>query len=241
MHCKSWRWFCKTLDTINNECTSCNDGYKFENGKCILNHHFKAIFKTRTKNEDVKLIGKYYYIVEEMTVDGKILDKTVKSFTFENKGEHIVYYKVKIPENTSLIGMFEGLKKMTSIAFSELFDFSLVKNLNRMFYNCQNLKNIDLSSINSENLEMMEYMFYQNLELGSVDLSEINATKVKDVSNMFENCISLKNIDVSNFNLTNMDTNEMFKGVPDSGTIIVNENLKAEISSLLPNWNVISK
>ena len=233
--------FCKTADAINNECVSCNDGYNLENGKCILNYHFKAIFKTRTKNEDVKLIGKYYYIVEEMIVDGKKLDKNVKSFTFENKGDHIVYYKIKLPKNGSLLGMFEGLKKMTSISFSELFDFSYVTNMNRMFYDCQNLKNIDLSGINSQNLENMEYMFYQNLELNSIDLSELESSKVSDASNMFENCISLKSIDISNFNSINIEINEMFKGIPDSGTITVNENLKSEISSLLPDWNVITK
>ena len=233
--------FCKTTDATDSECTSCNEGYNLENGKCVLNYHFRAIFKTRTKNENIKIIGKYYYIVEEMIVDGKKLEKNVKSFPFENKGEHIVYYKVKLPKDGSIIGMFEGLKQMTSISFSELFDLSSVTNMNRMFYNCQNLKNIDLSKINSENLEKVEYMFYQNLELDSIDLSEIESSKVTDASNMFENCISLKSIDISNFNSTNMEINEMFKGIPDSGTITVNENLKSEISSLLPNWNVITK
>ena len=233
--------FCKTADAAESKCTSCNEGYNLENGKCILNYHFRAIFKTRTKNENVKIIGKYYYIVEEMIVDGKKLEKNTKSFPFENKGEHIVYYKVKLPKDGSIIGMFEGLKQMTSISFSELFNLSSVTNINRMFYNCQNLKNIDLSKINSENLEKMEYMFYQNLELDSINLSEIKSSKVTDASNMFENCISLKSIDISNFNSTNIEINEMFKGIPDSGTITVNENLKSEISSLLPNWNVITK
>lgn len=227
---------CKS--TNNNECSSCNDGYLLQNGKCVLNYHFKAVFKTRINNENIKLIDKFYYAIDEMTVDGIKLDKKVKTFTFEKKGEHIVYYKLKTLESDSLIGMFEGLNKMTSISFSELFDFSGIKNINRMFYNCQSLKNIDLSNINLLNIENMNYMFYQCLELNSVNLSEIDSSNVNDVSNMFENCIAINTIDISNFNNTDIKINDMFKGVPESGKIIINENLKDKINSLLPNWEI---
>ena len=58
---------------------------------------------------------------------------------------------------------------------------------------------------------------------------------------MFENCVSVNNIDISNFTNSNIRINDIFKGIPKSGTIIVNENLKDKINSLLPNWEIISK
>ena len=41
---------CLTSDTNKNECLSCNLGYKYDKGKCLLDHHFKASFITNSKN-----------------------------------------------------------------------------------------------------------------------------------------------------------------------------------------------
>ena len=176
-----------------------------------------------------------------MIIDEKKLNKTVKTYTFEDKGEHTVYYKMKIPSSGSLIGMFEGLKKMTSVYFSERFELYDIKKMNRMFYNCENLKNIDLSNFNAKNVEIMNSMFYQCLQLDNINLSELESSKVNDASGMFENCVSLKNIDISNFNNSDINTDKMFEGIPDSGTITVNKNLKDKIELLLNNWIVITK
>ena len=232
---------CKSVNKDRSECTNCNIGYILEEGKCVLNYHFQAVFKTRTKNESVKLIDKYYYNIAEMIVDGEKLEKPVKEYIFENKGEYTVYYKIKKEDNTSLVGMFEGLTKMISISFSEKFNFDGIKNMNRMFYDCESLTNIDLSNINTQNVEMMNYMFYQCLELDSVDLSKVEGANVNDISNMFENCASVNNIDISNFTKNNIGINNMFKGIPESGTITISENLKNKVNSLLPNWEIIIK
>ena len=232
---------CKNIDTNKNECTNCNDGYLFEEGKCKLNYDIKAIFKTRTKNENIKLIQKFYQYIKEMTVDGEKLNKPVKTYTFTDKGEHVVYYKIRFPENGSLNGMFEGLNKVISISFSENMELEKITQMNRMFYNCQNLQSIDLSHLNTQNVDIMNYMFYQCLSMDNIDLSEVESSKVKDISNMFENCISVQNIDISNFTNDKIQTSDMFKGIPDTGNIIVNENLKDKINNLIPNWNIETK
>ena len=233
--------FCKNIDSIKNECTNCNDGYLYTEGKCILNYDIKAVFKTRTKNENIKLIQKFYQYIKEMTVDGNKLNKPVKTYTFTDKGEHIVYYKIRIPENGSLNGMFEGLNKMISISFSENMELENITQMNRMFYNCQNLQSIDLSHLNTKNVDIMNYMFYQCLSIDNIDLSEVESSNVKDISNMFENCVSVKNIDISNFTNDKIQTSDMFKGIPVTGNIIVNENLKNKINNLIPNWNIVTK
>ena len=165
-----------------------------------------------------------------------------KTYIFENKGEHTVYYKLNLPKDGSLVSLFEGIKKMISISFTENFVLTSVTKMNRMFYNCENLKNIDLSNINTKNVDIMNNMFYQCLDLDSVDLSKVECSKVNDISSIFENCISLKNIDISNFNKTNINTADMLKNVAETGTITVNRNLKSKIRSQLNNnWNIIEK
>ena len=232
---------CKELDSQANKCTSCNYGYKLEDGKCTSDFDFKAVFETRTNNETVKLIDKFYPYVKEMTLDEIKLNNITKTYTFPEKGKHNVLYKINIPKDESLIGLFEGLSKMTSIYFSKSFDIESIKNIDRMFYNCQKLKNIDLSNLNTENTVNLNNMFYQCLNLKSINMSAIKTSKVEDASNMFENCIILNNIDISSFSNVNIQTNDIFKGVPSSGNIIVNENFEDKIKSFLPGWNVIKK
>ena len=148
---------------------------------------------------------------------------------------------MRIPENGSLNGIFEGLNKMISVSFSENMELENITQMNRMFYNCHNLQSIDLSHLNTKNVDIMNYMFYQCLTLDNIDLSEVESSKVKDISNMFENCVSVKNIDISNFTNDKIETNDMFKGIPNNGNIIVNENLKNKINNLIPNWNIVTK
>ena len=233
--------FCLTGDTENNECSSCNIGYVLEEGKCVLDYDIKATFKTRTKNEEVKLIQKFYPQVESMIIDGNKLDKPVKTYTFVTKGEHTVLYKLNLPNDGSLVSLFEGIRNMISISFTEKFETNFITKMNRMFYNCESLKSIDLSYVNTKNVDDMNYMFYQCLELGSIDLSKVRSNNVDDVSYLFENCISLTSIDISNFTNSLIDTTDMFNNLPNSGTITVNKNLKSKVQSKLSTWTVIAK
>ena len=231
---------CKEIDSSKNECSSCNVGYKLDGGKCVPDYDIIIEFKTRTNNENVKLIDKYYPNVKEMVVDGLKLTKPVKSYSFESKGTHSVYYNVKEPIGGSIAGMFEGLKKMTSISFSEKFDFQGITKMDRMFYNCQNLKSVDISNIKSENVKNMNYMFYQCLELNSVDISDLEASKVTSTNSMFENCVSLNSIDISSLKNPEITGTDMFAGISSSGTIKVNSAIIEKINSLKPSseWTI---
>ena len=211
---------CLTVDTEENECRSCNLGYKYENGKCILDHHFKASFITKKENEKIKIAGQILPYILEMRVDGVKLSSPVNEYTFPEKGEHTIFYKLKITNSFTMVGMFEGLKKMTSVSFTKLFELKNNRKMDRMFYNCQKLASIDFSNINTDNLVSMNYMFYQCLSITSIDLSKINTSLVEDISNMFTNCISLKNINFNNF-ITNKveDMSYLFKGCSSLASI----------------------
>ena len=204
---------CLTVDTEENECRSCNLGYKYENGKCILDHHFKASFISNSENEKIKIAEQILPFIQEMIVDGVKLSSPVKEYTFQKKGEHIIYYKIKNSNSFTMVGMFEGLKKMTSISFTKLFNIKNNQKMDRMFYNCQKLTSIDFSNINTDNVVSMNYLFYQCLSLTSIDLSKINTALVEDASFMFTNCISLKNINLNNFKTDKVeDMSNIFKG-----------------------------
>ena len=60
--------------------------------------------------------------------------------------------------------MFFNCENIINLNF-ENFDTRNVTNMSSMFYGCKNLKNIDLSSFNTKNVNDMIFMFnnYENL------------------------------------------------------------------------------
>ena len=89
--------------------------------------------------------------------------------------------------------------------------FDGVTNMNSMFYNCQSLTSLDLSSWDVSNVTNMYQMFSSCRSLTSLDVSHFNTEKVADMREMFFGCRSLTSLDVSNFNTKNVtDIHHMF-------------------------------
>ena len=73
-----------------------------------------------------------------------------------------------------------------------------------MFYKCDNVTSVDLSSLGSDRVNKMQYMFYECTNLKTVDFSSFKAENVTNVEFMFYGCKNLKNIDLSYFNVENI-------------------------------------
>ena len=76
-----------------------------------------------------------------------------------------------------------------------------------MFYNCNKLTSLDLTSFNTAEVTKMDYMFRSCTDLTSLDLSNFNTAKVTDMTNMFYGCNALTSLDLTSFNtaeVTNM-------------------------------------
>ena len=74
-------------------------------------------------------------------------------------------------------GMFGNCNKLKKINGIEKFDTSQVTNMVKMFCNCNELENLDLSQFNTNKLTTVEKMFY-------------NCTKLKKIKG-FENLVAL--------------------------------------------------
>lgn len=97
---------------------------------------------------------------------------------------------VNFNENSSK--MFYQKRSLTNIEFNNV-DTSNVTDMGDMFYNCQDLTSLDLSSFTS-NVTDMSYMFYCCSKLTSLDLSSFNTSKVTDMEDMFGRCSNLQTI-----------------------------------------------
>ena len=80
-----------------------------------------------------------------------------------------------------------------------------------MFYNCESLKSIDLSSLNINNITDMSYMLSNCHNLETIDLSSLNINQNININGILNHCQSLKLIKLSAFNINNIiDVNRLF-------------------------------
>ena len=107
----------KCIVCNEDKCGSCNIGYKLENGKCILNYSFKAIYYTPINNTNIGLIhNDYLDNIIEMKFDG-INVKSTTNYTFSFSGNHTLYLLLNITSIQSLYSLFFCIENLKSIFF----------------------------------------------------------------------------------------------------------------------------
>ena len=113
---------------------------------------------------------------------------------------------------TSTYYWFSQMNNLTNITGMEYLNTSEVTNMSYMFYYCNALTALDLSSFNTANVTDMNNMFFLCSVLTSLNLSSFDTHNVTNMSKMFSHCEALTSLDLSNFNtakVTNM--NGMFE------------------------------
>ena len=109
---------------------------------------------------------------------------------------------------TNMNSLFKECHSLKSLDLS-FFNFDKVKTLNSIFESCLNLSNIKLNkNLNSPNLINMEKMFYdcQNLENINDIFNLFNTSKVQNMSCIFYGCKNLKKL---NLNFEKLDTSNV--------------------------------
>jgi len=99
--------------------------------------------------------------------------------------------------------MFYYCNSLKSIDLSSFKTWKVIY-MDAMFYNCRSLKSIDLSNFDTSKVTDLDSMLYGCSSLKSIVLSNFVTSKVTDMGNMLKGCSSLKSIDLSNF-----DTSEV--------------------------------
>ena len=187
---------CLTSSFDKKECKSCNPGDKLEGGKCVINHSFKAVYRTNSPNEKVTLFNIPDEIVIEMTIDNNKV-KPTQAYVFPESGDHTLYALIDMNKCYTLGGLFNGNKNLISIEFSPLFNTERINEMNFMFQNCKSLTSVDVSNLNTKNVAFMEYMFSGCSSLKTLDVRNFNTENVEKMNSVFQGCSSLESIDLS--------------------------------------------
>ena len=119
----------------------------------------------------------------------------------------------RVKANPNSGKLFNYMKNVKEIDLTYL-DTSNVTDMQAMFQWCENLeKIIGLENFNMEKVEYLRYMFSNCHKLQTLNLENFKTSNVKNMDRMFQNCISLISIDVSSFDTSNVENmNRMFAG-----------------------------
>ena len=111
--------------------------------------------------------------------------------------------KVVLPADSR--ALFGGLIYLESIDLSGI-DTSNVENMYYMFAYCNKLTSLDLSMFNTSKVTNMNLMFCGCNHVANFNLSGFDTSNVTTMVEMFEDCYDFKTIDFSSFNTKNVTT-----------------------------------
>lgn len=158
----------------------------------------------------------------------------VKAWIVSQDDVKILYIAGKggVTLNPYSISLFEGFTKLEEIYFSEGTNTSLVTTMEKMFKGCSSLKNIDLKTFDTSNVENFSEMFMDCTSLGArgekdpvntVDMGSLEIDNAKTIARMFRGCTSLEEIRIDNwyFGADLMDMNELFSRCSKLKTVYI--------------------
>ena len=127
----------------------------------------------------------------------RFLQKINSRFISELSGK----IEIKISFNILLTSMFELFKNCNDLLEVDLstLESSNLKELNSTFENCENLENVNLTLKNGTNIISMDNSFNGCKNLKDIDLSNFIPKNNISMQYMFRDCISLNYVDLSNF------------------------------------------
>ena len=153
-------------------------------------------------------------------IEGKISD----AYSFFHSCEQLTSFpKLDTSLCSEASHMFSGCKSLTSIDISD-WDFSNVKDMNQMFYNCSNLVDLKLPD-NLGSSGSMYSMFYGCKALSAnTDFSKINISKTSDIRYFFQ--AALYNFDTLDLTSWDVSKQKNFTGFIQDQHNTVGDNLR---------------
>ena len=195
----------------------------------------------------------YYNYIKTISFEQEINEPTTYDYKFdvsEAKNNSIIAYLVKNSEEPSLYDayimsngyiyanpnssyVFYGMRRLKDINNLKYYNCIFTKNMNYMFSYFGDMRELDVSALNTSNVETMKGMFKQDYgseggspQIHTLDLNNFDTSKVKDMSYMFFGFEYLVELNTSSFDTSSVtDMSYMFTYVDGMDSIV------------LPNFN----
>jgi len=102
-------------------------------------------------------------------------------------------------------GMFGGYNNLASINLSSIINIEKLPETKIYLNNCKSLKELNLSSFDTKNVNNMMGMFGGCSELKELNLSSFDTKNVNNMMYMFTSCYQLKDLNLSSFDTKNVN------------------------------------
>jgi len=157
-----------------------------------------------SRNYNIKILNDQFSpLPSQVLVNGEIRNDCNKTCELTN-GKYNITLRFENQIN-SCYEMFYNLNNIIEVDLSD-FDASKVNDMFSMFADCKNLEKINFGNINTSSVENMQSLFYGCENLISIDLSNLNTSNVKTMRTMFCGCSSLKKINFGNINTSSVES-----------------------------------
>lgn len=152
-------------------------------------------------------------VVSGLVKNGEVFYKKPSGyFLVEYIDTNDMNYSIKFSDRDSLYELTRSNDELKNCKVTSVDNISLTTT-NLMFAYCSNLTDLDLSNLNTSNVESMSNMFYSCSKLTNLNLNNFNTSKVTSMYYMFGNCGNLTSFDLSSFDTSNVtDMSYMFYG-----------------------------
>ena len=148
-------------------------------------------------------------------------DKSNNSYTYNTKGKLYMSYNynnVYLTNSPASIATrpyqlgFNNINTYYGTSYTCTYkldlsdlDTSNINNMENMFFRCGALTSVNVANLDTSKVTNMKWMFLWCNSLSNLDVSRWNTSNVTDTSRMFEECFLLSNIDVSRWNTSKMN------------------------------------
>lgn len=123
-------------------------------------------------------------------------------------------YIVEEIKPTTTDSWFYNAKKLKEVINSQKINMSKNTTMNQMFYNCEQLQELDVSKWDISMVTSLRNTFRGCLQLQKLDVSTWNTSSVVTMISTFHNSSKLQELDVSNWNTSNVENmTSLFNGL----------------------------
>ena len=138
----------------------------------------------------------------KVIIDGEI-KSNILTYKFNKEGAYTIYL-ISYNDLTNMSYMFNRCSLLKELDLSS-FNTNQVTNMAFMLSNCFSLIKLNLGTFNTSQVTNMKYMFNNCSSLKELDLSPFNTNNVADMSGMFFNCFLINELKLSSFNTSQVN------------------------------------
>ena len=175
----------------------------------------------------------FYISVQVSLCDNSVITLTIKNGnnTFINNKFKNYLFQVYINDiNMETIETNYNFTEVNNTV--KLIFKSKIKNCDQMFFDCNNITEIDFTNFDASEITKLSQTFKNCHQLISINLSNWDVSKVTDINGLFHNCYSITSIELPNFKNSNITAMQ--------NTFLKCQNLKSLDFSRIDTSKVVS-